>query len=137
VVHFRHICHMKIKLHRLVEGNIKTISFKREADGWHGVLSCELPDAEKALPPLPATGIDLGLKVFLVTADGCEIAPPRYYRKAQRLCGAPSALSPASKREATGGRRRYRILPSKTCTLPISGGTFIIRLLTSWSATMA
>ncbi|HEV2459277.1 MAG TPA: transposase [Ktedonobacterales bacterium] len=46
-------------------------------------MSCEIPDAEVAPSLLPATGIDLGLKAFLVMADGCEIAPPRYYRKAQ------------------------------------------------------
>ena len=84
LVYFQHIGRVKIKLHRPVEGMIKTISFKREADGWHVVFSCELPDVEVAPSPLPATGIDLGVKVFLVTADGCEIVPPRYYRTAQK-----------------------------------------------------
>jgi putative transposase len=86
LVYFQHLGRIKVKVHRPVEGTIKTISFKREADGWHVVFSCELPDAEAtpATPPLlPATGIDLGLKAFLVTADGCEIVPPRYYRQAQ------------------------------------------------------
>lgn len=82
-VYFQHIGLVKVKVHRSIEGTIKTISFKREADGWHVVVSCELPDAELAPSALPATGIDLGLKAFLVTADGQTIAPPRYYRKAQ------------------------------------------------------
>jgi putative transposase len=83
LVYFQHIGHVKVKLHRPVEGVIKTISFKREADGWHVVFSCELPDGGVAPSRLPATGIDLGLKVFLVTADGRAIPPPHYYRKAQ------------------------------------------------------
>jgi putative transposase len=83
LVYFQHIGRVKIKLHRPIEGTIKTIAFKREADGWHVVFSCELPDADVVPSPLPATGIDLGLKVFLVSADGREIAPPRYYHKAQ------------------------------------------------------
>src|SRR5262249_29997175 len=62
LVYFQHIGRVKIKLHRPVEGTIKTISCKREADGWHVVFSCEIPDAEVAPSPLPATGIDLGLK---------------------------------------------------------------------------
>jgi putative transposase len=82
-VYFQHIGSVKVKLHRPVEGTIKTISFKREADGWHVVLSCVLPDVVIAPSNLPATGIDLGLKVFLVAADGHQIAPPRYYRQAQ------------------------------------------------------
>lgn len=105
VVYFQHIGHVQIKLHRLVEGTIKTISFKREADGWHVVFSCELPDAERAPSPLPATGIDLGLKVFLVTADGREIAPPRYYRKAQ---AALRRSQRAVARKQQGSHRRKK-----------------------------
>ena len=36
-VYFQHIGKVKIKLHRPVEGRIKTISFKREPDGWQGL----------------------------------------------------------------------------------------------------
>jgi putative transposase len=84
LVYFQHVGHVKIKRHRPIEGTIKTISFTREADGWAVVFSCESPDVEILPSPLPATGIDLGLKVFLVTADGREIVPPRHYRKAQK-----------------------------------------------------
>jgi putative transposase len=66
-----------------LEGVIKTIAFKREADGWHVVFSCELPDGGVTPSRLPVTGIDLGLNVFLVTVDGRAIPPPHYYRKAQ------------------------------------------------------
>jgi putative transposase len=78
LVYFQQIGHLKIKLHRPVEGTIKTISFTREADGWHVVFFCMLPTAAVAPSQLPATGIDLVLKAFLVTADGREITPPRY-----------------------------------------------------------
>jgi putative transposase len=107
LAYFQHVGHVKIKLHRPVEGNIKTISFKREADGWHVVFSCELPDAEIAPSPLPATGIDLGLKVFLVTADGREIAPPRYYRKAQ---AALRRSQRAVARKQKGSKRRKKAI---------------------------
>jgi putative transposase len=104
-VYFQHVGHVKIKLHRPVEGTIKTISLKREADGWHVVFSCELADAEIPPSPLPATGIDLGLKVFLVTADGRQIAPPRYVRKAQKaLRRAQRAVA----RRQKGSRRRKK-----------------------------
>lgn len=45
-VYFQHIGRVKVKLHRAVAGTIKTVSFKQEADGWHAVFSCELPDVE-------------------------------------------------------------------------------------------
>jgi putative transposase len=48
----------------------------READGWYIAFSC----AEVPTRPLPLTGretgIDLGLTVFLVTADGEVIETP-------------------------------------------------------------
>jgi putative transposase len=104
-VYLQHIGLVKIKLHRPVEGMIKTIAFQRAADGWHVVFSCELPDTEIAPSPLPATGIDLGLKVFLVTAGGRQIAPPRYYRKAQKaLRRAQRAVA----RKQKGSHRRKK-----------------------------
>lgn len=105
VVYFQHVGRIKIKLHRPVEGTIKTISFKREADGWHVVFSCDLPAAEVPPSSLPATGIDLGLKIFLVTADGREIAPPRYYRKAQ---AALRRSQRAVARKQKGSNRRKK-----------------------------
>jgi putative transposase len=105
LVYFQHIGHVKVKLHRPVAGTIKTVSFKHEADGWHVVFSCELPDAEVAPSPLPATGIDLGLKAFLVTADGKEIAPPRYYRKAH---AALRRSQRAVARKQKGSNRRKK-----------------------------
>jgi putative transposase len=105
LVYFQHIGRVKIKLHRPVEGTIKTISFKREADGWHVVCSCELSDTEVAPSPLPATGIDLGLKVFLVTADDKRVPPPHYYRKAQ---AALRRAQRAVARKQKGSNRRKK-----------------------------
>jgi putative transposase len=55
--------------------------------------------------PLPATGIDLDLTVFLVTADGREIAPTRYYRKAQK---ALRRSQRAVARKQKGSNRRKK-----------------------------
>ncbi len=55
---------------RPLEGTPKTITLSREVDGWYVCFSC----AEVPTQPLPLTGcetgIDVGLKVFLITADG-------------------------------------------------------------------
>lgn len=104
-VYFQHIGRVKVKLHRPIEGHIKTLSFKREADGWYVVFSCDL--GEQNVPPAdgPAVGIDLGLKVFLVTSEGKSIAPPQHYRKAQ------AALRRAQRKVARrqkGSKRRTK-----------------------------
>lgn len=83
-VYFQHVGWVKVKLHRPADGRIKTISFKREPDGWHVVVSCDLPDPEPEASTLPAVGIDVGLKAFLVTSDGESVEPPKLYRKAQK-----------------------------------------------------
>ncbi len=51
------------------------------------------------------TGIDVGLKVFLITADGGSVENPRHYRKAERQ------LAKAQRRVARrkkGSKRRRR-----------------------------
>jgi putative transposase len=73
-----------IRLHRPLEGTPKTVTISREADGWYAGISC----AEVPTQPLGATGqetgIDVGLKVFLVTAQGVVFENPRHYRRAER-----------------------------------------------------
>ena len=58
---------VKIKLHRKIEGKIKTLTIRRQADGWFACFSCEV---ESNL--LPSTGksvgVDVGLENFAITS---------------------------------------------------------------------
>jgi putative transposase len=83
-LYIQHIGLLKVKWYRPLEGRIKTISLKWEADGWYVCFSCEVEDKEILPSSSPAIGIDLGLKAFLMTNEGEEIKPPKYYRKAQK-----------------------------------------------------
>ena len=104
-VYFQHIGQIKVKLHRPIEGAIKTLSFKREADGWHLIVSCDLGETPVSPSANPAVGVDLGLKAFLATSDGETVEPPRTYRKAQRaLRKAQRCLSRCQK----GSNRRQK-----------------------------
>src|SRR5262249_40653671 len=83
-----------VRWSRPVDGTIKTVTVSREADGWYACVSC----AEVPVPPLPLTGretgVDVGLMVFLITADGESVENPRHYRKAEKsLAKAQKALS--------------------------------------------
>jgi putative transposase len=65
--------------------------------------------AEVPIQPVPSTGretgIDVGLKVFLITAEGAAVENPRHYRKAeQRLAKAQKRLS----RRKKGSTRREK-----------------------------
>ncbi|HEV2459152.1 MAG TPA: transposase [Ktedonobacterales bacterium] len=63
---------------------ISTVTISQEADGWYVSFSC----AEVPVQPLPQTGretgIDVGLKVVLLTAAGDAVETPRHYRRAER-----------------------------------------------------
>jgi len=73
-----------VRWSRPVEGTPKTATISREADGWYVILSC----AEVPAQPLPLTGnetgIDVGLKIFLITADGLVIENPRLHRRGEK-----------------------------------------------------
>ena len=73
---------VKVKLHRRIEGEIKTVTIKREAGRWYAVLSVEC-EAKPLAASTEKTGIDVGLTAFATLADGTEIENPRYYKQAQ------------------------------------------------------
>jgi putative transposase len=73
---------IKLKLHRPIEGNIKTVMVKREAGKWYAVFSVEC-EAKPLEPSTDQTGLDVGLTAFATLSDGTEIENPRYYKEAQ------------------------------------------------------
>jgi putative transposase len=98
---------LPVRLHRPLAGAPKTVTIAREADGWYVSFSC----AEVPIKPLPLTGretgIDMGLTVFLVTADGEQVANPRHYRKAEKQLA--KAQKRVSRRKQGSKRRRKAV----------------------------
>lgn len=74
---------VKIKLHRPLEGRIKTATIKREGKNWYIVFTCEVNP--NPLPPSDKkVGIDLGINpYFIVTSEGEKVEAPKYYQKTQ------------------------------------------------------
>jgi putative transposase len=90
---------------RPIDGTPKTVTISREADGWYACISCVAVPTE----PLPLTGretgIDVGLKVFLVAADGEAVENPRHHRRGERrLAKAQRRMS----RRQQGSKRRKK-----------------------------
>jgi putative transposase len=98
---------LRLRLHRPLAGTPKTVTISREADGWYACSSCAQVPAE----PLPATGhetgIDVGLKVFLVAADGEPVDNPRHSRKAEQQLA--KAQWRVSRRKQGSTRRRKAV----------------------------
>ena len=93
---------VKIKLHRPLEGKIKTATVKREEDQWYIVFVCEVEP--KPLPPSDkAIGIDLGTNpYFLVPSKGKKVKAPRYLQKSQ---GKLATLQRILARKQRGSKR--------------------------------
>ena len=96
-----------VRWHRPLEGTPKTVTISKEADGWYVAFSCAQVPAH-ALPLTGCdTGIDVGLKVFLVTADGRMITTPRHYRKAENAL--KKAQRRISRRKKGSNRRKKAV----------------------------
>ena len=98
---------MRVRLHRPLEGTPKTVTISKEADGWYACISC----AEVPVEPLPRTGretgIDVGLTVFLITADREVVENPRHYRTAEKhLAKAQRRVG----RRKQGSKRRRKAM---------------------------
>lgn len=84
-LHLTKIGKAKVKLHRPLEGKIKTVTIKREVDEWYVTFSCEVPEPEKLPVSSEDVGIDLGVTHLATLSNGEVIEHPRYYRKAHKL----------------------------------------------------
>ncbi len=92
-----------VRWSRPLEGTPKTVTISREADGWYAIISCAGVPAQPLPPTGQETGIDVGLKVFLITADGETVENPRHERKAEKkLAKAQRRVS----RRQQGSKRR-------------------------------
>lgn len=85
---------IRIKMHRPIEGEIKTCTIKKTAAGeWDISLSCEV----RAIPLEPKTeaiAIDVGIESFATFSNGEKIENPRFFRKGEKaLAKAQRKLS--------------------------------------------
>ncbi|WLT39728.1 transposase [Synechocystis sp. B12] len=77
---------IKANLHRLHDGEVKTVTLSKTKTGkYFASILFETDEPELiASTEGKAVGIDLGLKHFAVTSDGEKVASPKYFRKHER-----------------------------------------------------
>ncbi len=94
-----------VRWSRPLEGVPKTVTIAQEADGWYAIISCAAVPAQPLPPTGRETGIDVGLKVFLVTAGGAVVENPRLHRRGEKqLAKANKRVS----RRKKGSNRRCK-----------------------------
>ena len=81
-VYLQGIGHVRVTVHRQVQGRVKTIQVRREGRRWMLVLSCDDVPARPLEPTGAAVGTDVGIVSFATTADGQQVANPGWGRAA-------------------------------------------------------
>jgi putative transposase len=104
-LHLSKIGDITLRLHRKLEGSIKTVTIKREVDQWYVCFSCEVAEPKKLPVSYEDVGIDLGVSHLATLSNGEMVEHPRYYRKAKKtLERRQQALS----RKKRGSHRQDR-----------------------------
>jgi putative transposase len=92
------------------QGTPKTVAIAKEADGWYAIVSC----ADVPAQPLPTTGretgIDVGLKVFLITADGEVVENPHLHRRGEKKIAKAQRVVSRRKKGGHGRRKAVGLL---------------------------
>jgi len=82
-LYIQNVGHIRIKLHRNLEGKIKTVTIKRKNGRFYASFSCNevpqniLPISDKEI------GIDVGIKSFAVMSNGQVIENPKYLKQSE------------------------------------------------------
>lgn len=75
---------LRVKMHRPIQGIIKTCTLRRNASGeWSASFSCEVelfPQETKE----ESVGIDVGLEKFATLSNGEQIENPRFFKQGQK-----------------------------------------------------
>ena len=99
---------IRIRMSRPIEGEVKTVTIKQEANHWYVIFSCEIPDVDKQLPETAKMlGIDLGLESFYTDHNDKHIDNPRYLRKSQEKI--KKAQRELSKKQKYSGRWKRQV----------------------------
>jgi putative transposase len=104
---------IRVRLHRPLAGTPKTVTISKEAGGWYACISCADVPVEPRAHTGQQTGIDVGLTVFLLAADGHAVETPRHYRKAERHL-AKAQRRVARRMHGSHRRRKAVVLLKRT-----------------------
>lgn len=106
-LHLAKIGAVKIKLHRAIVGQVKTLTIRRTATGkWFAGFAV---DAEPVpiTPQVASVGVDMGLHHFATLSTGEHIENPRFFRSDERaLAKAQRRLSAVPKGTPARAKRR-------------------------------
>jgi len=109
----RNVGRFKLKLSRLIAGDIKTVTIRREATGkWYVCFSCNNVPERILEKSSKSIGIDVGIKSFLVDSEGNTVDNPAYFRQSEGLLRRRQRRL-CRRIKGSNGRRQARVLVAK------------------------
>jgi putative transposase len=112
-VHVPKLGHVKMKLHRPIEGTIRNATICRNSAGkWWVSFACELGDAPAKCDVKTQVGVDLGLKTLATLSTGETIENPRFAKRGADLL-AKRQRKLSRKQPGSRHRERARVLVAK------------------------
>lgn len=100
---------VKVRVHRPLAGEPRTLTVRRCAGAWWATIVCRAVPARLLEPTGRQVGVDRGVEVLAATSDGRLVTNPRHLiAAAARLTAAQQALSRTCRRPVSGRRRRAR-----------------------------
>jgi len=100
---------IKIRLHRPIEGEIKTLTVKRDGDKWYVSFSVECVP-RRLHPSTETIGVDVGLETFARLSDNTPIENPRFFRTEESELARAQRKLDAAPKGTPERRKRKRIV---------------------------
>lgn len=98
---------VRIKLHRQIEGKIKTCIIRRKNGKYYACLTCEVEQEQKPKTG-KVVGVDLGVKHLAITSNGEFFPNHKYLKKSERKIKYLQRM--VSRRKLGSNRRKKAVL---------------------------
>jgi len=76
---------MKIEMHRKIDGEIKTLTIKKEAGKYYAIFTAIREIGPHRVPNTKPVGIDLGLNSFIAMSDGTKVQKPKFMNERKKM----------------------------------------------------
>lgn len=74
---------VRVRWHRPIEGDIKTVRIVHKAGQWYACFVCEVGESVSLPETGKVVGLDVGISSLVTTSDGEKVENPMFYRTAQ------------------------------------------------------
>ena len=110
-LHLSKIGDIKIKLHRLIDGEIKTLTIKRSATGkWFASFVADIGDVISSRNDHSVVGIDVGISSFATLSDGSKIDNPRILKAEEKNLARAQRKFSATTKGSIERRKRLKVV---------------------------